>query len=584
MRKPFKARMMTTKRKRQAFLAAILFAASPMWTGSTLTANDFFARPPLPIATATHAPAGTTDVKVNPFCLPAIVESADPIRLASGTKSPTAPEGTRMRLQAIGEAIGLHEIGHGPVAKTDMPAIEIQSPAPSQVQSNPLVDRILNGPASPNLPGGESVKAGLGKPVAGLSARRAASQTSERTLPPEPTVVSEQNSSIVLLSRPEFKPAAEEVEAISQEPVVVAEPQEDTEPVFFSFSDNDSSEANLDETASLDETANLDETASLDETAESVESDQLASEPSDFAAALSQEKPEASEPSPSESLPSQPVGLSVTTEAKPMHGVGGIQHNDFVDELKRYADEIDSQTRSANNRIAKHEPIAGEALTKPEPSLHSRRYRPPVAVHPVPIDFDGSESNPADASIGSVVTSAPGLSENTVDVSSGNTDADLVENAGDSSAAATTLYMNLAQVRSLTLGAELQSVRIADKSVCQAFAAGPNQLKLIGTGNGTTRLVVYAKPVPGQSEPRVRSFDIHVEEASKVNTESTEVRTEILNQTIQQTFPDADVVVRRSGNELVVMGRCGSEAVAKKIVRLVRRTCLVPVKDQLRVR
>jgi Flp pilus assembly secretin CpaC len=144
--------------------------------------------------------------------------------------------------------------------------------------------------------------------------------------------------------------------------------------------------------------------------------------------------------------------------------------------------------------------------------------------------------------------------------------------------------MDLAQVRSLTLGAELQSVRIADKSVCQAFAAGPNKLKLIGTGNGTTRLVVYAKPVPGQSEPRVRSFDVHVKEASKINTESTEVRTEILNQTIQQTFPESDVVVRRSGNELVVMGRCGSEAVAKKIVRLVRRTCLVPVKDQLRVR
>lgn len=575
MRKPFKARMMTTKQKRQAFLAAILFAASPMWTGSTLTANDFFARPPLPIATATHAPPGTTDLKVNPFCLPAIVESADPIRLASGTKSPTAPEGNRMRLQAIGEAIGLHEIGHGPVAKTDMPAIEIQLPAPSQVQSNPLVDRILDGPASQNIPGGESVNAGLGKPVAGLSARRAASQTSERTLPPEPTVVSEQNSSIVLLSRPEFKPAAE-VETISQEPVVVAEPQQETEPVFFSFSDNDSSEARLDETANLDETAR------------SVESVEPASEPSDFAAALSQEKPDGSEPSPSpspsESLPSQPMGLSVTTEAKPMHGVGGIQHNDFVEELKRYADEIDSQTHSANNRIAKHEPIAGEALTKPEPSLHSRRYRPPVAVHPVPIDFDGSESNPADASIGSVVTSAPGLSENTVDVSSGNTDADLLENTGDSSVAATTLYMNLAQVRSLTLGAELQSVRIADKSVCQAFAAGPNQLKLIGTGNGTTRLVVYAKPVPGQSEPRVRSFDIHVEEASKVNTESTEVRTEMLNQTIQQTFPDADVVVRRSGNELVVMGRCGSEAAAKKIVRLVRRTCLVPVKDQLRVR
>lgn len=571
MRKPFKARMMTTKQKRQAFLAAILFAASPMWTGSTLTANDFFARPPLPIATATHAPAGTTDLKVNPFCLPAIVESVDPIRLASGTKSPTAPEGTQMRLQAIGEAIGLHEIGHGPVAKTDMPAIEIQLPAPSQVQSNPLVDRILDGPASQNIPGGESVNAGLGKPVAGLSARRAASQTSEPTLPPEPTVVSEQNSSIVLLSRPEFKLAAE-VETISQEPVVVAEPQQDTEPVFFSFSDNDSAEANLDESANLDETAR------------SVESDELASEPSDFAAALSQEKPGASEPSPSESLPSQPMGLSVTTEAKPMHGVGGIQHNDFVDELKRYADEIDSQTHSASNRIAKHEPIAGEALTKPEPSLHSRRYRPPVAVHPVPIDFDGSESNPADASIVSVVTSAPGLSENTVDVASGNTDADLVENTGDSSVAATTLYMNLAQIRSLTLGAELQSVRIADKSVCQAFAAGPNQLKLIGTGNGTTRLVVYAKPVPGQSEPRVRSFDIHVEEASKVNAESTEVRTEILNQTIQQTFPDADVVVRRSGNELVVMGRCGSEAAAKKIVRLVRRTCLVPVKDQLRVR
>jgi Flp pilus assembly secretin CpaC len=57
-----------------------------------------------------------------------------------------------------------------------------------------------------------------------------------------------------------------------------------------------------------------------------------------------------------------------------------------------------------------------------------------------------------------------------------------------------------------------------------------------------------------------------------------------LNESIDRAFPRASVVVSREGGELVVTGRCDDETTAKQIIRIVRKSCLIPVRDQLRVR
>lgn len=145
------------------------------------------------------------------------------------------------------------------------------------------------------------------------------------------------------------------------------------------------------------------------------------------------------------------------------------------------------------------------------------------------------------------------------------------------------LNLTLAQVRSMTIGGRLRRVKIDDKDVCQVFAGGANQIKLIGTGLGTTTLTVWAD-VSADKPTRKQNFVIEVNEAINATGDKISERTELLNESIDKAFPRASVVVSREGGELVVTGRCDDEESAKQIIRMVRKSCLVPVRDQLRVR
>lgn len=145
------------------------------------------------------------------------------------------------------------------------------------------------------------------------------------------------------------------------------------------------------------------------------------------------------------------------------------------------------------------------------------------------------------------------------------------------------LHLSRAQVRSLTIGGELRRVSIADKDICQAFESGANQVKLIGTGLGKTTLTVWADVVPGEPTRR-KTFTIKVAEGVNATGDKVSEHTVILNESIDRTFPRASVVVSRRGGELHVTGHCDTEADAKQIIRMVRKSCLVPVQDNLKVR
>jgi Flp pilus assembly secretin CpaC len=145
------------------------------------------------------------------------------------------------------------------------------------------------------------------------------------------------------------------------------------------------------------------------------------------------------------------------------------------------------------------------------------------------------------------------------------------------------LNLTRAQVRSMTIGGRLRRVKIADKGVCQVFASGNNRIKLIGTGLGQTELTLWADVVPGEPT-RVQTFEIHVSEAVDATGDRVAEHTALLNESIDKAFPRASVVVSRRGGQLLVTGRCDSEQTATQIIRMVRKSCLVPVKDNLQVR
>jgi Flp pilus assembly secretin CpaC len=147
----------------------------------------------------------------------------------------------------------------------------------------------------------------------------------------------------------------------------------------------------------------------------------------------------------------------------------------------------------------------------------------------------------------------------------------------------TPLYMKSAQVRSLTVAGELQDIQVADSSVCRAVAVGPNQLKLIGTGNGITQLVVWAKTDEPNQPVKMRAFEVHVDRVDPAVAAGGST-SQMLQQSIRDAFPQCQVELMQEGGHLIVRGRCDSPQSAEKIIRMIRKTCNVPVNDQLIVR
>jgi hypothetical protein len=145
------------------------------------------------------------------------------------------------------------------------------------------------------------------------------------------------------------------------------------------------------------------------------------------------------------------------------------------------------------------------------------------------------------------------------------------------------LQLSRAQVRSMTIGGRLRRVSIANTDICQAFASGSNQIKLIGTGVGRTELTIWADVNSGEPT-RVQSFEIDVSDGVDATGDRVAEHTVLLNDSIAKAFPGASVVVSKRGRGLVVTGQCDSEATAKQIVRMVRKSCLVPVQDNVKVR
>ena len=223
--------------------------------------------------------------------------------------------------------------------------------------------------------------------------------------------------------------------------------------------------------------------------------------------------------------------------------------------------------------IYRDEPVVTAPVATAETSLHDTRYRPPVAVTQIPVSIGRGESDESASIIRPTVTpvQAPRL------------DQPAATSGGIAQENLTPLYMSRTQIRSLTIGGKLKGVKVDNQDICQAFAAGTNELKLIGTGNGVTQLVVWAETASGD-KTLMRAFEVHVADAVAVGSKALEQRTAMLNQSIAKMFPGCNVDVTRDGDQLLVRGRCDSDAAAKKIIRIVRKTCVVPVRDELEIR
>lgn len=150
-------------------------------------------------------------------------------------------------------------------------------------------------------------------------------------------------------------------------------------------------------------------------------------------------------------------------------------------------------------------------------------------------------------------------------------------------AAATPLYMSRAQVKSLKIGGDLYRINVADGKVCNAISVNKNEIKVIGAGNGVTRLAVWAAP-QGKSKIQARVFEIHVTDAGESASKPVDDHLSVLNRTVRHAFPYAEVEFQQTDGQLVVSGFCSNSDTATQIIRMVRKTYLQPVIDELTVR
>ncbi len=607
-----------------SFIApSMVFASEPAMLETAAT--RFPMMPPLPLQTIQqtghYSQAGQQNtaaqpgVRANPFFDNEEVSKSDsPIQLASGDDQPA------IRLKPIGAAIGLQPIGSPKIVRPSGAAMTIEKPPAAAVRTNPLigsshhvngdlVEAVVATPVEPSMTSAPVAAA----PVASANRPTVSSADASATAPSmvismvTPPVFDaenafQQNTSLeqddstlqpiefaaVPQGEPTATPDSSDVELVS-----------DSEPVFFSFSD-DSEGLSTTDNATAEPGIEMNHDAMVPDAmepdammpeamvSETIAPEALPTEP--MAAEPMAAEPMAAEPARMDAvanLPESeasvdeiatelPAPVSIVDPAEQRFPAVTLQPLSDVAtspaELMDLSDRDTLQRRSPSINLAPEINQRAAQARKP-----AKRYRPPVAVESPPLGFERLTEH---TSLGMVQPVSPPM------LNGAQSDTPENEFAGKVSQPAGSpipLYMTQAQVRSLTIGGELRRVSIEDQNVCRAIASGSNELKLIGAGRGVTRLVVWADGTP-DAPSRVQHFDVHVQDAVEATGDTIGDKAELLTRTIQQSFPDSRVRVKTEGDHLVISGSCTSEETATKILRMVRKTCLIPVHDELKVR
>jgi Pilus formation protein N terminal region len=113
---------------------------------------------------------------------------------------------------------------------------------------------------------------------------------------------------------------------------------------------------------------------------------------------------------------------------------------------------------------------------------------------------------------------------------------------------------------------------------CQAIKNGDKSLSLVGLKPGKTRIAIFTATDSGATKIEIREVTIAGSEQSAPDLKSL---TDSMSKTIAKMFPASSIEIVSGDDGLVVQGFAESEAEAKKIIRMIRKTSLQPVIDRL---
>jgi hypothetical protein len=138
------------------------------------------------------------------------------------------------------------------------------------------------------------------------------------------------------------------------------------------------------------------------------------------------------------------------------------------------------------------------------------------------------------------------------------------------------------EVRAIAIDSPVAHVQSDNMAVCAVLKAAPGQVQVIATGGGTTRLSVHTVGQDGVE--KIDRYEVAVGEVRASTVDSPESMAMTLTQTVQSAFPGSNVLVSAEAGRIVVIGSCSDEDAARRMLRMIRSACAIPVVDRVKVR
>lgn len=180
-----------------------------------------------------------------------------------------------------------------------------------------------------------------------------------------------------------------------------------------------------------------------------------------------------------------------------------------------------------------------------------------------------SGSQPKDMVIGSDLASSPAQKES-----------NLAKEVEETIVA--TFNLKPTEVRAIKFDSQVKQVQSDNMAVCAAIKAATGQIQLIATGAGTTRLSVHTIGKDGVG--KTERYEVSVGDVRTSTDDSPESIAMTLTQTVQSAFPGSNILVSFAAGRLVVTGTCPDEEAARRMLRMIRSACAIPVVDNVKVR
>ena len=145
-----------------------------------------------------------------------------------------------------------------------------------------------------------------------------------------------------------------------------------------------------------------------------------------------------------------------------------------------------------------------------------------------------------------------------------------------------TIQVGTVSVTTMRVGEEsVVKCEVDDTAVCRAIVTADGEVALLPGKVGVTRATLWLKQSNGES--KVETADIQVGEMSP-DLNSVAVVIEKLNENLQRLYPGSSLQAVAGDRCIEIRGEAEAEQQAREVLQLVRKLCLVPVKDKVTVR